>query len=165
MFPSDSTARHRPQPQGCSLSPPPCSFHLHKDNGKPDIQPTPPILSPLTVQTLPLPAAHPQPCLRLSITSLQQESQGVKVEKYLPHHLVQSLPTACGESEAQDHMEEAEALEVIWPNFPPHAETSSQAYQVCHSLHGETDLRSDGPDLVLLPRVACLLGVRRTAPW
>lgn len=122
-------------------------------------------LSHLTVQMLPLSAAHPQPCLRFSITSLQQEFQGVKVEKCLPHHLVQSPPAACGESEAQDHMEEAEALEVTWPNFPPCAETSSQAYQVRHSLHGETDLRSDGPDLVLLPRVACLLGVRRTAPW
>lgn len=55
--------------------------------------------------------------------------------KYLPYRLVQAPPAACGETEAQGHTEEAEALEVI---FPPSAETFSKAFLTssAHKFYG-----------------------------
>lgn len=101
---------------GCSLSLTPVHAAGTKMMGSQAVTPT----APLSVTSNCLDPAPPHP--HISQPCLQQESQNVKVGKYLPHCLLQSLLAACGETEAQNHMDD---LDVMWSNFPPSAETSN----------------------------------------
>lgn len=111
---------HHPPPaltSGARPVPNTCSFSLYKDDEEPgsNSHSSPFCVLSLTTQTLSLPTP-----LYLQLYLPPAGTQNVRVGNYLPHRLVQAPPAACGKTEAQEHTEEAEALEVI---FPPSAET------------------------------------------
>lgn len=126
-----------------------CSFSLYKGDGEPGNNSHISSFGLLKLLGLDITTSHFSallPALETAYLYLPPagipEGQGGKISPSSPG---QSPPAACRETEAQDHMGETEALEVIWCNLPPTGETSSKealASSTYIVLHYKTPHRS-----------------------